>query len=94
LESKIEEQKAIGEELAKVSGNFIPNLKLVLKENSEIRSLWAGWNKLKEQTNFDQFEKKVSIGSEEMLGIVAGILIGEYDLGKIRKASVFNRVRL
>ena len=94
LKNKIEEQKAIGEELALVSKEFIEHLKLTLKENSEIRSLWSGWNKLKEQTDFGQFEKKVSIGSTEMLGIVAGILVGEYDQGKLRKQSVFNRIRL
>ena len=94
LESKIEKQKAIGAELAKISGSFIKNLKLSIKQNAEILSLWVGWNKLKEETNFDQFEKKVSLGSQEMLGIVAGILIGEFERNALRKQNVFNRIRL
>jgi len=93
LKNKIEEQKAIGEELALISKKFIEHLKLAIKENSEIRSLWASFKKLQETTGYSKFEKKVSIGSEEMLGIL-GILVGEYDRGILRKQSVFNRIRL
>lgn len=94
LKRKIEEQKEIGVELARVSESFIKNLKLVLKENSEIQSLWVGFKKLQETTGYSKFERKVSIGSGEMLGIVAGILVGEYEKNIIRKQSVFNRIRL
>lgn len=94
LQGKIEEQKTIGAELAKISGSFIKNLKLAKEENEKIGSLWANWNKLKEETGFGQFKDRVSCGSSEMLGLVSGILIGEYEKNIIRKQSVFNRIRL
>jgi len=98
LQGKTEEMEKIGLELGKISKQFIEHLKLAIKENSEIRSLWASWNKLKEEIEkgsgeISQFKTQVSIGSEEMLGIL-GILVGEYEKNIIRKQSVFNRIRL
>jgi len=90
-----EKQVLIEEKMAKISKEFIPLLKKANAMNIELRGFYASWKSLSEKTGRLIFDRKVSIGSHDMLGIVAGVLISEWNGTSHGKGRQFyNRIDL
>lgn len=96
-EQKLEDEKQqnlVEEKMAKISKEFIPLLGKVDTMNSTLQELYATWKGLSEKSGRMIFDKKVSIGSEQMLNLVYGVLKNEWD-GKGGKGRQFyNRIAL
>ena len=103
LKAKVErEKKAEDEEkqnllegkMSKISVQLIEVLRKSNKLNSELGKLFANWKGLSEQTGKMLFSKKIVQPSEQMLDIVCGVMVMEWEGKGGKGRTIYNRIRL
>jgi len=96
-EEKAENEKKQGlleEQMSKISVELIELLKKSNKLNSELGKSFSNWKILSEQTGKMLFSKKIVQPSEQMLGLVCGVMVMEWEGKGGKGRTIYNRIRL
>ena len=94
LELAISKQNKIEIDLAKISEKLISQIKEANNKNNELRLLVRDWNEISKKTGKVSFTKKVSLGSERMLGTVAGVLLHEWSTGDLSGRHIYKELAI
>ena len=94
LELAISKQNRIEGELARASEKLISQVKEANNKNTELRTLIQKWNEVSKKTGKTNFTKKVSLGSESMLGTVAGVLLHEWSTGDLSGRHIYKELAI
>jgi len=94
LEKAKDDQVGLEDAMHTISKRLIPILKQANKLNSELKNYWVSWNELTVITGKAMTDKKVSLGSEEMLGILVGTIEAEWNGKGHRIRDFYNRIKL
>lgn len=94
LQQARDDQDKLELEMNKTSIKLIPLLEKANNLNNELRKNWKSWSELTAITGKAMTDKKVSLGSEEMLSLLTGTILSEWQGKGHRVRDFYNRIKL
>jgi len=94
LQQARDDQDKLELEMNKTSLKLIPLLEKANSLNNELRRNWKSWAELTAMTGKAMADKKISLGSEEMLQLVCGTILSEWQGKGHRVRDFYNRIKL
>lgn len=94
LQKAKDSQNELEEKMNKTSTELIKVLEQSNKLNSKLRNYWRSWTELTAITGKAMTDKKVSLGSEEMLSLCISTILSEWKGQGHRIRDFYNRIKL